>query len=274
MYDLHLAPRVGAAAGLVDAVESLGDHALHAELLGSVLHGLAVADRGRRRLPGGSGEREPLEQLASVACTAARTWSDRRARARRRACRRPGARRRASAPRTRSRPACAAGAARSWDGPSSSRATISPSSTTSVCASASPSARSSRKRDVASLPEPRRERELAAFDDEEHPHAVPLHLERPSSASSRGKSSAAVASIGLQVARHGFARGVGGRAHAVDHPLVALGLEQRVLAVDALAVERDDHLVVAQLLGFVRARVPDRHRARAVLARRGSRRGT
>ena len=93
--------------------------------------------------------------------------------------------------------------------------------------------------------------------DEQHPHAVPLHLERP------------VLVVVRQVARPRPRASGGGRAASaravgsagglmrwIIHwlPLV---LEQRVLAVDLLAVQRDDHLVVAQLLGFVGAGVPD-----------------
>ena len=46
------------------------------------------------------------------------------------------------------------------------------------------------------------------------------------------------------------------RIHAVDHPVVPAGLEQRVLALDPLAVEDRDHLVLAELLGLVGARGP------------------
>ena len=62
-----------------------------------------------------------------------------------------------------------------------------------------------------------------------------------------------------------------GRVDAVDHPVLPAGLEEGVAAPHPLAVELGDHLVVAQLLGRVGARVPDRHRAGPVLARRGSR---
>ena len=115
--------------------------------------------------------------------------------------------------------------------------------------------------------EARGERELTRLDHEDHPHAVPLHLERPVlfvrwQLLCRGREHRA------EVTRHRLAGGVGGRAHAVDHPLIALGLEQGVLAVDPFAVQRDDDLVVAQLLGLVRAGVPDRHRAGPVLALR------
>jgi hypothetical protein len=54
----------------------------------------------------------------------------------------------------------------------------------------------------------------------------------------------------------------------MDHPLIAAGAEQHVLPVDALAVQRDHHLVVVELVGLERAGVPDAHRPAAVLARR------
>ena len=52
----------------------------------------------------------------------------------------------------------------------------------------------------------------------------------------------------------------------MDHPVVALGVEQGVAATDALAVEDGDHLIVAELLRLVAAAVPDHHGARPVLA--------
>ncbi len=60
--------------------------------------------------------------------------------------------------------------------------------------------------------------------------------------------------------------GVLRRVHPVDHPVLAAGLEQHVATRDALPLQHDDHLVVAELLLLERARVPDRHQAAAVLA--------
>ena len=54
----------------------------------------------------------------------------------------------------------------------------------------------------------------------------------------------------------------------MDHPVLTAGLEQGVAALDPLPREGDDDLGVLELLGLVCARVPDLHRARAVLARR------
>ena len=59
-----------------------------------------------------------------------------------------------------------------------------------------------------------------------------------------------------------------GRIHAVDHPVLAVGPEQHVTALDALAVQDDHHLAVGPLLGFVGAVVPDRDLAGAVVAGR------
>ncbi len=108
------------------------------------------------------------------------------------------------------------------------------------------------------------EADTASLDVGDRPHAVPLDLE----------------SVVLVVARqigearhhrhdvlgHRVLARIGGRVHAVDHPVFALRLEEHVLALQALAVEHRDHLVVAPLLGLVRALVPDLHRPGAVLA--------
>ena len=59
-----------------------------------------------------------------------------------------------------------------------------------------------------------------------------------------------------------------GRVHAVDDPVLAPGAKERVAAADALAVEADHDLAALPLLGLVGARVPDPHRAAAVLALR------
>ena len=54
----------------------------------------------------------------------------------------------------------------------------------------------------------------------------------------------------------------------MDHPVVPARAEQDVAAVQALAVEGDHHLLVAELVRLVGPAVPDLHHAGAVLARR------
>ena len=51
----------------------------------------------------------------------------------------------------------------------------------------------------------------------------------------------------------------------MDHPVLAIGLEEHVATLDPLAVQDDHHLPVRPLLRLVRAAVPDLHRASAVL---------
>lgn len=65
---------------------------------------------------------------------------------------------------------------------------------------------------------------------------------------------------------HRFARRILRRVHAVHHPVLAVGLEQHVLAGNALAVEGDHHLALAELVRLVRAPVPDADLPAAVLA--------
>ena len=68
---------------------------------------------------------------------------------------------------------------------------------------------------------------------------------------------------------HRLPAGIRRRVHAVDHPvLLRAGPEEGVLALEALPLEGEDHLVVAELLGVVGAGVPDLDRPRAVLALR------
>src|SRR5216684_4719006 len=57
-----------------------------------------------------------------------------------------------------------------------------------------------------------------------------------------------------------------GRIHAVDHPILAIGLEEHVPALHSLSVQRDHDLAIRPLLGLVRTAVPDLHGATAVLA--------
>src|SRR5213076_1069477 len=59
----------------------------------------------------------------------------------------------------------------------------------------------------------------------------------------------------LDVLGHGLAIRILGRVHAMDHPVVAVGLEQRVPAPDPIAVERDDRFVVVHLVRLVAAAV-------------------
>ncbi len=103
------------------------------------------------------------------------------------------------------------------------------------------------------------------IDVRDRSDAVPLHLER------------VVLLVGrelvrerrqhrLDVLRHRLAIGILGWIHAVDHPVVAVGLEQRVPTSGTFAVQRDDDLVVAHLVRVVGAAVPDAHRPAAVFA--------
>ena len=104
-------------------------------------------------------------------------------------------------------------------------------------------------------------------------HAVPLDLEGPARRSSRG-SSPRPREHRHDVLRHRLARRVGGRVHAVDHPvlLARAGVEQRVAAAQPLAVEDDDRPCRGSHFSHVvGAAVPDRHLAGAVAALRGSR---
>ncbi len=94
--------------------------------------------------------------------------------------------------------------------------------------------------------------------------AVPLDLERPRVVVP-GQLVAEGREHRLELLGHGFARGIGRRVHAMDHPAVAIGLEQRVPTLHALAVQHHDDLIGAELLGGVGATIPDRHRAGAVL---------
>jgi hypothetical protein len=70
----------------------------------------------------------------------------------------------------------------------------------------------------------------------------------------------------LDALRHRLAVGVGGRVHAMDHPVVPAGAEQCVLALHPLAVERDDDLVLLELVAVVGPAVPDDHLAGPVVA--------
>ena len=97
---------------------------------------------------------------------------------------------------------------------------------------------------------------------------MPSHLISKAQLSSSRGSSPGVASIGAQSLGHRLAARVLGRVHAVDHPVLAARSGTARSGPEPLAVEGDDHLVVAELLGLVGAGVPDLHRAGAVLALR------
>ena len=155
--------------------------------------------------------------------------------------------------------------------PLSSSATTSPSSTASCVPSARPSSAQLRvaRRDVVAVaalePQP------PAVGVADRAHAVPLDLERPVVA---GRQRAQASEHRLDLLRHRLAVRILGRIHPVDHPVLAAGAEEDVLAADALAVEGDHHLRLAPLVQLVRAAVPDAHRARPVLALGDRRRGT
>ena len=106
----------------------------------------------------------------------------------------------------------------------------------------------------------------AAVDVADRPHAVPLDLVGPLALVARQLARAR--EHRLDALRHRLAVRILGRIHAVDHPVVAAGPEQHVAAVQALAVEGDHHLVVAELVRLVGPAVPDLHRPGAVLAGR------
>ena len=99
-------------------------------------------------------------------------------------------------------------------------------------------------------------------------HAVPLDLERPPAVLAwqlPGLGEHRDDALG-----HRLGVGVGRGAHPVDHPVLAgpalVEREERVGAVDALAVQHHLDLVVVPLEDVVGAAVPDRHRPGAVLA--------
>jgi hypothetical protein len=106
----------------------------------------------------------------------------------------------------------------------------------------------------------------AALGVADRPHAVPLDLVRP--ALVVGGQVAEAGEHRLDLLRHRLPSRVLGRVHPVDHPVLAAGAEEDVAALQALAVEGDHHLVLAELVLLVRAAVPDPHRPRAVLAGR------
>ena len=106
----------------------------------------------------------------------------------------------------------------------------------------------------------------AALDVGHRAHAVPLDLVRPARRP-RGSSPGA-REHRLDPFRQRRARRVLRRVHPVDHPVLAAGLEQDVLAAHALAVERDHDLLVTPLVDLEGAAVEDLHRPGAVVALR------
>ncbi len=118
------------------------------------------------------------------------------------------------------------------------------------------------RRDVATVAA--RQPQPAALDVAERPHPVPLDLVGP--APVVGRELPGAGEHRLELLRHRLAIRVLGRIHAVDHPVLAAGAEQDVLALEPLAVEGDHHLVGAELVQLVRPAVPDAHRAGAVVA--------
>ena len=111
--------------------------------------------------------------------------------------------------------------------------------------------------------------ELAVIRVDQHPVAVPLTLERP-----LRRFQLLDRALGRQHRREIARLGTLLLLHPVREPVLAVGLNQRVPAVDLLAVQRDDDLapffgpvggIVPELLGLVCACVPHDHLARAVL---------
>ncbi len=105
---------------------------------------------------------------------------------------------------------------------------------------------------------------VPAVEVDHRAHAVPLDLVAPSVVVARQLARAGLHR--LDALGHGLGARVARRVHAVDQPVLALGVDERVAALDPLALQHHDHLVVAELLGHVGAPVPDLHRAGAVRA--------
>ena len=108
------------------------------------------------------------------------------------------------------------------------------------------------------------QRDVAVVEEGDRADAVPLDLEAPVllvAGQLAGPGQHRREALG-----HRLVAGSRRRVHAVDQPVLAARGEQRVAALQPLAVERRDHLVVAELLGLVGAAVPDLHRPGAVLA--------
>ena len=148
--------------------------------------------------------------------------------------------------------------------PSSSNATISPSSTHSTMPSEAPRRAQFGVGRRHLEPAPAVQANAPALYGGEGADAVPLDLECPVIGVTRKGR-------GLRQHRGDPFRqqlppGVLRRVHAVDHPVLAARLEQHVAPRHALAPQHDDHLVVTELLLLEGARVPDAHQPAAVLA--------
>ena len=111
-----------------------------------------------------------------------------------------------------------------------------------------------------------RQPEPAALGVADRAHAVPLDLVRPVVVVLGQRAGAR--EHRLDLLGHRLAVRILRRIHPVDHPVPAVGAEQHVAALHALAGEGDHHLVLAPLVQLVGAAVPDLHRPCAVLALR------
>ena len=155
--------------------------------------------------------------------------------------------------------------------PFSSSATTSPSRIASCVPSARPELAQLRvaRRDVVAVaalqPQP------AALGVADRAHAVPLDLVGPVVAD---RQLARAREHRLDLLRQRLAVRVLRRVHAVDHPVLAAGPEQDVLAAHALAVEGDHDLLVAPLVRPRRCRGRRSSSCPRRSGRPGSRRGS
>src|SRR5918996_3334993 len=108
--------------------------------------------------------------------------------------------------------------------------------------------------------------DLPVVAEEHGANTVPLDLEAEIPLVTR--QAAAAREHRLDPLRHRLVAGVLRRVHAVDQPVLAARVEERVAAVQPLSMERGDHLVLAELLRLEGTAVPDAHRPGAVLALR------
>src|SRR5712691_4184301 len=105
----------------------------------------------------------------------------------------------------------------------------------------------------------------SAFDVGLGTDSVPLELEAPRIVGRR-RLAHDLGEHRLDALRHRLPIRILRRVHAVDHPVLAVRLEQHIAAQHSFSVQRDHYLAVRPLVGLVRAAVPDLHRATAVLA--------
>src|SRR5712664_135482 len=120
------------------------------------------------------------------------------------------------------------------------------------------------RRDVFSAPA--QQADAAAVDVRLGSDAVPLELEAPCVVRRR-RLLDQLGEHRLDAVRHRLALGILRRIHAVDHPVLAVGPEQNVAALQLFSVEDDHDLAVGKFLGLVGSVVPDQDLARAVVAR-------